>query len=138
MVIGCIVAWQLNILRDSMVYSPEMVALLQQLRSRIFAEFGTRIRLADPALLTTVGDLGKRSRDPFTRKTVVEIMKLAGIPFQIEPAQSAVAPPRDAQSVDMTYRGAKIVRDKTSGTVSADTPVKRQTRQMYRGQVVYK
>lgn len=120
-----------------MVYSPEMVALLQQLRSRIFAEFGTRIRLADPALLTTVGDLGKKSRDPFTRKTVIEIMKLAGISYQIEPAQVA-ASPRDAQSVEMTYRGAKIVRDKPSGTVSVDAALERQSRQMYRGQVVYK
>ncbi|MEX1670194.1 hypothetical protein AB4876_14840 [Zhongshania guokunii] len=123
-----------------MVYSPEMVTLLQQLRSRIFAEFGTRIRLADPELLTAVGELGKKSRDPFTRKTVIEIMKLGGIPFQIEVQGSATAAPsRDPQSIEMTYRGAKILRDKASDPSAGNAlPADRQSRQMYRGQVVYK
>jgi len=122
-----------------MVYSPEMVALLQQLRSRIFAEFGTRIRLADPELLSAVGDMGKKSRDPFTRKTVVEIMKLAGIPFQIEPSSSAApAVVRNTQSVEIMYRGTKILRDTVSDTIRTDNSAERHTRQMYRGQVVHK
>ena len=100
------------------MYSPEMVTLLQQLRARIFAEFGTKIRLADPQLLPSLGDIGKRSRDPFTRKTVVEIMSLAGIPFQLETATKPVAKDINArQATEVTYRGTKIYRERTSGTV---------------------
>ena len=96
-----------------MVYSSEMVTLLQQLRARVFAEFGTRIRLADPELLTSLGDLGKRSRDPFTRKTVVEIMSLAGIPFQLESVvKSATTDVMERQVTEVTYRGTKVYRDK--------------------------
>ncbi|MBQ0796352.1 MULTISPECIES: hypothetical protein [Zhongshania] len=122
-----------------MVYSPEMVTLLQQLRARIFAEFGTKIRLADPQLLPSLGDIGKRSRDPFTRKTVVEIMSLAGIPFQLETATKPVAKDINArQATEVTYRGTKIYRDKELPAQSQVPAERQQTRQMYRGQVVYK
>lgn len=134
-----------NILRDPMVYSPEMVALLQQLRSRIFAEFGTRIRLADPELLTTLGGLGKKSRDPFTRKTVVEIMKLGGLPFELEPAPSSPVVEKSVEQIEIMYRGNKILRNKAQNSaaaaedgVPAGSTGPRQSRQMYRGQVVYK
>lgn len=97
------------------MYSPEMVTLLQQLRSRIFAEFGTRIRLAEPNLLDTVAELGRLSRDPFTQKTVAAVMELAGIPFFLgteKSTLSAVASPdKDLGAVAMTYRGAKIYKD---------------------------
>ncbi|CAA0088575.1 Uncharacterised protein [Zhongshania aliphaticivorans] len=123
-----------------MVYSSEMVALLQQLRSRIFAEFGMRIRLADPELLTSLGDIGKRSRDPFTRKTVVQIMSMAGIPFQLEPPVKAVeneaTEKRDV--TEITYRGTKIYREKELPTESKLASTRSQTKQMYRGQIVYK
>lgn len=128
-----------------MVYSPEMVALLQQLRSRIFAEFGTRIRLADPELLTTLGGLGKKSRDPFTRKTVVEIMKLGGLPFELEPAPSSPVVEKSVEQIEIMYRGNKILRNKAQNSaaaaedgVPAGSTGPRQSRQMYRGQVVYK
>jgi hypothetical protein len=124
-----------------MVYSPEMVALLQQLRSRIFAEFGARIRLADPNLLDTVAELGKRSRDTFTQKTVTEVMALAGIPFIIGAEKSTlsavVSPGKDLEPVAMTYRGAKVYKDKPlDARAISQTP--KPSRQMYRGQVVYK
>ena len=112
-----------------MVYSPEMVTLLQQLRNRIYAEFGTRIRLAD---------LGKRSRDPFTRKTVVEIMSMAGIPFQLEPSKVAANSDHARQTTEITYRGTKIYRDKELPAHSQVSVERQQTRQMYRGQVVHK
>ena len=130
-----------------MVYSPEMVALLQQLRSRIFAEFGTRIRLADPELLTTLGGLGKKSRDPFTRKTVVEIMKLGGLPFELEQAPTPSSPvvEKSVEQIEIMYRGNKILRNKAQnsaaaaeGGVTVGSTGQRQSRQMYRGQVVYK
>jgi hypothetical protein len=121
-----------------MVYSPEMVTLLQQLRNRIYAEFGTRIRLADPELLTGLADLGKRSRDPFTRKTVVEIMSMAGIPFQLEPSKVAANSDHARQSTEITYRGTKIYRDKELPAHSQVSAERQQTRQMYRGQVVHK
>lgn len=128
-----------------MVYSPEMVALLQQLRSRIFAEFGTRIRLADPELLTAVGEFGRKSRDPFTRKTVIEIMKLGGLPFDIaystKPSFSGAE--KNPGQVEIMYRGTKVFRDKGRGVAAEDVHTgapseQRQSRQMYRGQVVYK
>lgn len=130
-----------------MVYSPEMVALLQQLRSRIFAEFGTRIRLADPELLTTLGGLGKKSRDPFTRKTVVEIMKLGGLPFELEQSTKSSTPAvkKNLDQIEIMYRGSKVLRDKAQSSaaaaedgVTAGSTGQRQSRQMYRGQVVYK
>ena len=126
-----------------MVYSPEMVALLQQLRSRIFAEFGTRIRLADPELLNAVGLLGKKSRDPFTRKTVVEIMKLGGVPFDLEYSAKTPSPAvvEDPNQVEITYRGIKVLRNKLpeSAPTLADGPVvDRQSKHTYRGQLVYK
>jgi hypothetical protein len=139
-------SWNLNKLRDSMVYSPEMVALLQQLRSRIFAEFGTRIRLVDPEVLTTLASLGKKSRDPFTRKTVVEIMKLAGLPFELEASVKPSSPglAKDEHQIEIMYRGSKILRNKALNYAAAGDDVaaaptgQRQTKQMYRGQVVYK
>ncbi|CAH1388292.1 conserved hypothetical protein [Candidatus Nitrotoga sp. M5] len=128
-----------NVRRSPMVYSSEMVTLLQQLRARVFAEFGTRIRLADPELLTSLGDLGKRSRDPFTRKTVVEIMSLAGIPFQLESVvKSATTNVMERQVTEVTYRGTKVYRDKELPPHSQVPAERQQSRQMYRGQVVYK
>ena len=122
-----------------MVYSPEMVALLQQLRARIFAEFGTKIRLADPNLLTSLGDLGKRSRDPFTRKTVVEIMALGGIPFQLETkTTSSQEDITERHTTEVTYRGTKVFREKELPSHSQVSSERQQSRQMYRGQVVYK
>ncbi|MEX1665995.1 hypothetical protein [Zhongshania arctica] len=124
-----------------MVYSPEMVTLLQQLRHRVFAEFGTRIRLADPELLAVLGELGKRSRDPFTRKTVVEIMALAEIPFHLESAAKSPDNKKteDRLATEVTYRGIKISRDEKvplpKSQVSTSQSV---SRQMYRGQVVNK
>lgn len=138
-----------------MVYSPEMVALLQQLRSRIHAEFGVKIRLVDPDLLPSLGQMGHKSRDPFTRKTIVKVMEMAEIPYKLEdkapqrvPAQ---APGRQqapgsqqtagSEGREMTYRGTKIYRDKplppqhNAGSGSMSSPVKKQ---MYRGQVVNK
>lgn len=121
-----------------MVYSPEMVTLLQQLRNRIYAEFGTRIRLADPELLTSLADLGKRSRDPFTRKTVVEIMAMAGIPFQLEPSKVAANSDSARHITEITYRGTKIYRDKELPAHSQVSAERQKTKQMYRGQVVNK
>ncbi|CAA0108700.1 Uncharacterised protein [Zhongshania aliphaticivorans] len=121
-----------------MVYSPEMVTLLQQLRNRIYAEFGTRIRLADPELLTALADLGKRSRDPFTRKTIIEIMSLAGIPFQLEPTKAVANSENPHHITEITYRGTKIYRDKELPAHSPVSADRQKTRQMYRGQVVHK
>lgn len=124
-----------------MVYSPEMVTLLQQLRHRVFAEFGTRIRLADPELLTILGELGKRSRDPFTRKTVVEIMALAEIPFHLESAAKSAEnkEAEDRLATEVTYRGIKVSRDEKLPSPKSQVSTNRQvSRQMYRGQVVNK
>ena len=122
-----------------MVYSPEMVTLLQQLRARIFAEFGTKIRLADPQLLPSLSDIGKRSRDPFTRKTVVEIMSLAGIPFQLETSSKPAANDTTTrQTTEVTYRGTKVFREKELPSHSQVAAERQPSRQMYRGQVVYK
>ena len=140
-----------------MVYSPEMVALLQQLRSRVQAEFGVKIRLVDPNLLPSLGQMGHKSRDPFTRKTIVKVMEMAEIPYKLEdkapqrvPAQvpgSYQAPGSyqdtgsNSGSREMTYRGTKIYRDKplppqhNAGSGTMSSPVKKQ---MYRGQVVNK
>jgi primosomal protein N' len=135
-----------------MAYSPEMVSLLQQLRSRIFAEFGMKIRLVDPDLLQTLGSLGKKSRDPFTRKTVVKIMELGDINYDIDDTETqknkaalASKPeqlPENSNSGQdfstVTYRGNKVSRKK----VEAPTPAKtsenlKPSKRMYRGQVVY-
>lgn len=124
-----------------MVYSPEMVTLLQQLRHRVFAEFGTRIRLANPELLTILGELGKRSRDPFTRKTVVEIMALAGIPFHLE-SDTELASNKKAEDrlvTEVTYRGIKIShKDKRDSPQQHVSKTPQVSRQIYRGQVVKK
>lgn len=139
-----------------MAYSPEMVSLLQQLRSRIFAEFGMKIRLADPQLLTLVGDLGKKSRDPFTRKNVVRIMELGGIAYDIDDTEkrraaikkqadeeAAAAAMAEAELSEITYRGKKVIRKRAEAvapmpTANAASVPQKGTRQMYRGQVVYK
>ena len=44
-----------------MLYTPEMVSRLQKLRSRLYAEFGIRIRLADPELLDILSALAPRA-----------------------------------------------------------------------------
>lgn len=135
-----------------MAYSPEMVSLLQQLRSRIFAEFGMKIRLVDPDLLQTLGSLGKKSRAPFTRKTVVKIMELGDINYDIDDTETqknkaalAAKPeplPENSNSGQdfstVTYRGNKVSRKK----VEAPAPAKasenlKPSKRMYRGQVVY-
>ncbi|GAB3381377.1 hypothetical protein NCG89_01575 [Spongiibacter taiwanensis] len=127
-----------------MAYSPEMVSLLQQLRSRIFAEFGMKIRLVDPELLSTLGQLGKKSRDPFTRKTVVKIMELGDIDYDIDDVDGKArkaAPVEDEveESSTMTYRGSKIPKPKAAPAVAAAEPTAgRQVKQVYRGQVIYK
>lgn len=133
-----------------MVYSPEMVALLQQLRSRIHAEFGVKIRLVDPELLASLGQMGQKSRDPFTRKTIVQVMELADIPYKLDekatkatpqPPAGAAGQASDSEGTEMTYRGTKIYREKPfasqpSGASEAmPSPVRKQ---MYRGQVVNK
>lgn len=119
-----------------MFYSNEMVNLLQQLRSRVQSEFGVRIRLADPDLLTFLGDLGHRSRDPFTRKTIVELMQLAELPYEISPKPRQKSEPNEmsetAKATEITYRGQKIVK-------ASHTPPSvhsRQRKQIYRGQRV--
>jgi hypothetical protein len=124
-----------------MVYSPEMVTLLQQLRHRVFAEFGTRIRLADPELLSVLGELGKRSRDPFTQKTVVEIMALAEIPFHLKSAGKSADNKKTEGRLptQVTYRGIKISRDENVPSTKSQSSTDPQViRQMYRGQVVNK
>ena len=132
-----------------MVYSPEMVALLQQLRSRVQAEFGVKIRLVDPDLLPSLGQMGHKSRDPFTRKTIVKVMEMAEIPYKLEdkapqrvPAQAPGSQQAsNSEGREMTYRGTKIYRDKplppqhSAGSGNMNSPVKKQ---MYRGQVVNK
>lgn len=127
-----------------MAYSPEMVSLLQQLRSRIFAEFGMKIRLVDPELLSTLGQLGKKSRDPFTRKTVVKIMELGDIDYDIDDVdgkarKAARVEDEVEESSTMTYRGNKIQKPKSAPAVaSAEPTAGRQVKQVYRGQVIYK
>ncbi len=116
-----------------MVYSAEMVTRLQKLRSRVFAEFGVKIRLADPALLDELAQLGPRSRDRFTRSTIEELMALAGRVYSAEPA----ATNQSGQSTELIYRGNKISRTNAEDT-PAPPPERRATKQMYRGQVVYK
>lgn len=119
-----------------MFYSNEMVNLLQQLRSRVQSEFGLRIRLADPDLLSCLGDLGHRSRDPFTRKTIVELMRLAELPYEISPKPRQKSEPTEvaepAKTTEITYRGQKIVKDSTTPQSAQSRPSK----QIYRGQVV--
>lgn len=127
-----------------MAYSPEMVSLLQQLRSRIFAEFGMKIRLVDPDLLSTLGQLGKKSRDPFTRKTVVKIMELGDIDYDIDDVDGKArkAAPVDEvvdDSSTMTYRGNKVQKRKAVPPVSEPpSTTGKQVKQVYRGQVIYK
>ncbi len=134
-----------------MAYSPEVVSLLQQLRSRIFAEFGLKIRLVDPALLGLVGELGKKSRDPFTRRTVVKIMSLAAVPYDIDDTeqrrqalrkQAAEMAAAEASAVpslgELTYRGNKVARSSSPVNPAPQRENKKVTRQIYRGQVVYK
>ncbi len=131
-----------------MTYSPEMVMLVQQLRSRIRAEFGVKIRLVDPELLPTLGEMGKKSRDPYTRKTVAELMSLAGIS-----ARPSAAPPSQplpqqheadegAKLTEITYRGRKIYKEANgelrSAPPSAEVSRPNTPKQMYRGQVVNK
>lgn len=135
-----------------MAYSPEMVSLLQQLRSRIFAEFGMKIRLVDPDLLQTLGSLGKKSRDPFTRKTVVKIMELGDINYDIDDTDTqknkaalAAKPEPLLENSNsgqdfstVTYRGNKVSRKKVETPVPAKTFENlKPSKRMYRGQVVY-
>ncbi len=126
-----------------MAYSPEMVMLLQQLRSRILAEFGVKIRLVDPDLLFALGDMGKKSRDPFTRKTVKELMALGGIAYNLDDEKRA-APAATAKTEDVTeitYRGRKIYKQAnpaSSGLHIPESSTPKVAKQMYRGQVVNK
>ncbi len=95
-----------------MLYSHEMVSLLQQLRSRVQSEFGLRLRLTDPDLLASLADLGHRSRDPFTRDTIVNLMKMAGIPYSLTPKPAKNSAEQtleaDPKTTTITYRGQKI------------------------------
>ena len=115
-----------------MMYSPEMLHRLQQLRSRIYAEFGVRIRLADPALLDQLAELGPTSRDPFARKTIAEVMSLAGRPLLFKDEKEAA----DGYK-EITYRGRKleVARD---APPSSDALPASGSKRVYRGQVVNK
>ncbi|MBD2857795.1 hypothetical protein IB286_02165 [Spongiibacter sp. KMU-158] len=135
-----------------MTYSPEMVMLIQQLRSRIRAEFGVKIRLVDPELLSTLGEMGKKSRDQYTRKTVAELLSMAGSDFSLESkAEPQKKKEKDHAAItEMTYRGQKVYRDANatrepvaqSESLTLDPAEEgaapKKTKQMYRGQVVYK
>lgn len=117
-----------------MVYSAEMVTRLQKLRSRIFAEFGIKIRLADPDLLDELAALGPRSRDGFTRTTIEELMALAGRAY----AKDGAVDTPSATAAELIYRGSRVSKPPGGATVAASVPERRATKQVYRGQVVYK
>ena len=116
-----------------MMYSPEMLHRLQQLRSRIYAEFGVRIRLADPGLLDQLAELGPSSRDPFARKTIAEVMSMAGRPLLFKEEKKDVA---DAYK-EITYRGRKLEVARDAAT-APDVAPSTGTKRVYRGQVVNK
>ncbi len=124
-----------------MLYSHEMVSLLQQLRSRIQSEFGLKLRLTDPDLLTSLGDLGHRSRDPFTRDTIVKLMSMAEIPYSIAPKPRNSKPKQDLETppktTTITYRGQKIQKLASESEDDA-SPRTVASKQVYRGQVVSK
>ena len=127
-----------------MLYSQEMVNLLQQLRSRILAEFGVRIRLADPELFPSLIQMGRKSRDRMTVETIKTLLKLADMDVDLTPVPAPSSAPGGAVSpaaaTEVTYRGNKIARDSDSQTGDAAEAARRSavTRQVYRGQVVYK
>ncbi|WP_372758768.1 hypothetical protein [Litorivivens sp.] len=114
-----------------MFYSHEMVALLQQLRLPIQSEFGVRIRLADPDLLLSLGDIGHRSRNPFTRNTITKLMRLAEIPYasSVDTTENAA----QTRTTEITYRGQKISKQ---ATPTAEPAQAKHSKQIYRGQVV--
>lgn len=115
-----------------MMYSPEMLHRLQQLRSRIYAEFGVRIRLADPGLLDQLAELGPSSRDPFARKTIAEVMSLAGRPLLFKDEKEVAEGYKE-----ITYRGRKleVAREAPPAAEAASST---GTKRVYRGQVVNK
>lgn len=112
-----------------MLYSHEMVNLLQQLRSRVMAEFGIRIRLADPSLLESLRDIGLATRDSVTRQAIGEVLRLADL---CAPGSSEAA---TAAKVNY-YRGQPLPGDDSEPVV--DKPPLRQSgaKRIYRGQIV--
>ncbi len=124
-----------------MLYSSEMVALLQQLRARILAEFGVRIRLADPELLPSLVGFAKKSRDRMTVDAITRLLALAGLEAELSPPRM-LAQNQAAAPTEVTYRGSKLSRTSTPGAAELDpayTGAKSSSsRQVYRGQVVVK
>lgn len=85
-----------------MLYSADMLRHLQQLRPRIYSEFGVRIRLADPDLLDQLSVLWRRSRDPFARKCMAQVLSQAG---RTLPEMDSKPP---ALNTPVTYRGVTV------------------------------
>lgn len=108
-----------------MLYTSEMVSRLQKLRSRLYAEFGIRIRLADPELLDILSALAPRTRDPISKNTIGELLSLAGRESAEKKSLEAIT--------EITYRGHKI-----PSTDEQQNPAPGAKKHVYRGRVFYK
>lgn len=88
-----------------MLFSRHMIELVQQLRKPVMAELGESLLLADPALIDKLADIATRSRDPATRSTIADLLRLAdeaGYARRDSERKSA------EQSVRRVYRGCPI------------------------------
>ncbi len=113
-----------------MLYTPEMVNRLQQLRATIYTEFGIRIRLADPELLDMLSALGERCGDEALRHAIEEVLIMAGRKLDRAPSAGSLISIKE-----ITYRGQKMTVD--GGVVDASSTAA-VTPRVYRGRVFYK
>ena len=117
-----------------MQYTRPMIDLVMQIRKFVPSEFKAEVKLANPELLGLLLNFYHNNKSTVTNALIKELLFLAGPVWSDRLSVQAIeieSPPKQSVRV---YRGQTILDDKP---IDKDNTVKKATKKMYRGQVVY-